>query len=392
MRGKKGQETGGSAATLIAIIALIMILYLIFLPPAERIKILEGGNSTTLGSDIDENDTLFLERPGRVDYLKRDEIDHNIPSFGLSVTTEGQLIKEIDSAYISNSLFSRGVEENISFSIDKENTENVLLSFKTLTHEGKLIVKVNGNVIFNSEITSSQINPIKIRKEFLNDENTIVFSVSDPGVAFWSGNEYSLQDVRINGDVTDLSKSSSRSIFIVNREEINNLDSARLQFFPDCNINQIGKLTVLLNGNEIFSGLPDCDIINSYEFSKSYMREDVNEIRFVSQEGNYLIDKITVKTKLKKPQDLIYYFELSDTQYDKVVSDDYRLRIRLEFVDDTSEKEGEIILNNRKHYFQTDEEEYVRYFDEFAEKGFNAIKLVPQQTMYITEISAEIVK
>ena len=63
------------------------------------------------------------------------------------------------------------------------------------------MIKLNENEIFNKEIGSINIDPIKLGEYLKEGTNTLEFSVSSPGIAFWATNEYSLESITITGDL-----------------------------------------------------------------------------------------------------------------------------------------------------------------------------------------------
>ena len=72
MKFKKAKPSGNAAAVLVAIIAALIVIYILFLPPAERQALLEGEVNET-GALIAEggNITLLSESPGRLDHERK---------------------------------------------------------------------------------------------------------------------------------------------------------------------------------------------------------------------------------------------------------------------------------------------------------------------------------
>ena len=96
---KKAQETGSSAALLVGIIALIVVLYIVILPPSEREKLL--GEDTDGGkADKDKNISILLEEfVGRIDFVKEPE-DIDLPNVFLVKSTESKVLERVGSILV----------------------------------------------------------------------------------------------------------------------------------------------------------------------------------------------------------------------------------------------------------------------------------------------------
>ncbi|MBA3064401.1 hypothetical protein FP803_03100 [Candidatus Woesearchaeota archaeon] len=168
MNNKKAQGTNAASATgFVALIVGLIVLYIIFLPPEERANLL-GENETAEeeGDSVEaEENILLLEYPGRIDYLKEKEYEHDISAFKLYKTINAQEIDIINPFVVRHGLFDE-VKKEAPFKIsDLKNTENVLLSFTAKKYNGLLTIKLNGVNIFESEITTSSPKPIKLKKD-----------------------------------------------------------------------------------------------------------------------------------------------------------------------------------------------------------------------------------
>jgi len=73
-------QGGTNAAILVAVIAGLIILYILFLPEAERRAILEDGPGDSSSNGDDDLDILLREFPGRIDIVKEIE-DKIIPKY-----------------------------------------------------------------------------------------------------------------------------------------------------------------------------------------------------------------------------------------------------------------------------------------------------------------------
>ena len=81
MNMKKRADGAPAAATLLAIIMGLIVLYVLFIPPAERAKLLGDDSTTTsMGSTTTKGLVLLKESPGRVDFLPEDTNEHALPA------------------------------------------------------------------------------------------------------------------------------------------------------------------------------------------------------------------------------------------------------------------------------------------------------------------------
>jgi len=397
MNNKKAQGTNAASATgFIALIVGLIILYIIFLPPDERANLL-GENETVEVkedevSEEDEENILMLEYPGRIDYLKEKEYEHDISTFKLYKTINAQELDTINPFIIRHGLFDE-VKKEIPFKIsDLKNTENILLSFTAKKYNGLLTIKLNDINIFESEITTSNPNPIKLKKDYLEEDNMLEFSVSGTGVKFWSTNVYSFDDIRIVGDVADISRQESKNIFFISENEKLNLERAKLRFWPECEQEDVGKLDVLINYQEVFSGVPDCKTINMYLFSPTVLHKGDNNIVFKTDKGSYRIEQIKITTDLRELTYPTYYFEINESAYDKIKNDEYDAVFSIEFVDDKQDKEMNLNINNRIISVDTDKPMYYKNIDSYVKEGNNFIKIEPLSMLDIIELKVELEK
>lgn len=392
LRKKAQTVNAGNAAVLVMLIMFVIIMYVLVLPPAEREELL-GDNETSEEEkdEIKENESILLEEHiGRLDFVDEREYEHTIPSFYLYKTTESVEIRNINPFIVRNAVFDSKGYDTSFFVKDLENTKNVFLSFHAKTHVGVLSIMLNGIKIFEGDINSYNVDPISLADDLLQDRNTLEFSVSDVGWQFWKANEYHLDNVRIIGDVTDVSRQESRNIFYITSVEKENLDRAHIKFSPECSPGSVGRMEVYINNNVVFSGVPDCGILNTHEFSPAMLLSGSNSVVFRTEEGSYLVDLIEIKTKLKKTSFVVFYFELNSTQYDDVLHDRVNVNMSLEFVDDDNLKEAKIIINGHETGMFTRRRIYSRIIDPYIQRKNNAIKIVPKETLDIITLTVKL--
>ena len=175
---------------LVILIAILIILYMLLIPPEAQRDILEKGgledkayiepaqNSNSL-TQTKGTKNILLESPGLVfpDSSKKETI--KIPSVNLFSVTSQKIINLVNSLSVSRSLFSNNFQD-ISFKLDDlENLKGIKLFFNTLNSKGNLIIYLNNNIIFKG-LASNEVLPLEIPVSNLNNQNILRFEVSSP--------------------------------------------------------------------------------------------------------------------------------------------------------------------------------------------------------------------
>ena len=391
---KRGQAAAG-AAVLLAIIAGILIMFIILVPPKQRAELL-GESNTSTGTTLRTSaaaENLLKQSPGRLDFLAQRDVEHPLPVINIYTKTEGKVLAEKNVAYAKKGAFS---EEDTEFPFslaEVSQINNVLLSLAVDDIQGKLIILLNGEQIFNDQADVGPITPITLPKNSLQAQNKLVFRASSPGLAFWKTNEISLSKIKVVADVTNTEAQSSKNIFLLSETEKRNLERVKLKFQPNCELSEAGTLTIAINNNEIFKGIPDCDIaMVPIEFSPALVYQGENEIVFSAEKGTYVLSHVLIETKLNEVEFPTYYFQLSKEQFEDIQHDKSRLRLTMDFVDVVTRKIGDVVFNGHITSFDTKEvTETVDLTDDVAE-GTNALKIKPRKTLEIREIRADLVK
>lgn len=392
---KKGQPAAG-AAILLVVIAGLLVMFVILLPPSERAELLGENISKNATSTLDEavdEETLLVESPGRIDFLGQREIEHPLPVINIFTTTGTEVLAEKNVVSAKRALFTEKTD-SMRFTIkDLDNTENLLLSFSVERGKGELLMTLNGETIFDAEVEAGVLPPVQLPSNTLQEQNELLFSVSSPGMAFWATHEAVLKEVQVIADVTDVGAQAASSIFLVSDTEKNNLEKVTLRFQPDCIFDQVGKLTVVLNGRVLYSAVPDCDLaFVPIEISPTVIVEGENEIAFRAERGSYLLSHVLLESRLREVEFPTYFFELSHEQFGAIKREDLRLRLELDFVDTVSRKFGEIIINGHTRGFDTKEVNLVMDISDEAVRGNNAVKIQPQKTIEVRELQVDLVE
>jgi hypothetical protein len=391
-RRKRGQAAG--AAVLVAIIAVIIIGFVILIPPSDRAKLLDEDKTTSRpssSSSVSESN-LIIASPGRIDYLTQREIEHPLPTINVFTRTEGKILAEKNLVSAKRGAFSDDQGRFIFEVVDLKNTGNVLLSFNVIETKGRLKITLNGDEVFNSELGVGVSSLITLPKNSLSGSNELIFSLSSPGLAFWSTNLVNLNNVKIVADVTDVGAQFSRHVFLISETEKNNLEKVKLKFQPSCTQSDVGRLTIDINGNEIYSAVPDCALnMVPIEFSPTILYAGENQVTFNAEGGTYILSHVLVESDLSSVEFPTYYFDVSNNEYEEVKEGNKRLRLELNFVDVVSSKYGSIVFNGHTRSFDTKEIEFVTDISEDIVRGTNAVKIKPKKTIEVRELRVDLV-
>jgi len=394
MFDKRGQAAG--AAVLIAIIAGLIVMFIILAPPSEREEIL-GTSETSDGTDDSgkgvTSRVLLKERPGRIDFIDQEDFEHPLPVINVYTKTESKALAQKNLARAKKRIFSEEQGEFKFFISDLEAVDDLLLSFFTSDSEGNLIVKLNGEEIYNAPAVDGAVQPLKLSKGSLQPDNLVTFVVSSPGLAFWHTNEVIVTNIKVTAAVTSREAEKSSNIFIVSETEKRNLDRVALTFQPSCIVGDVGKLRIEVNEDVIYDAVPDCDVaMVPIEFSPLQVNQGENMVTFFTEKGSYQLSNVVIKSKLKGVDFKTYYFDLSFEQYQSVKSGKMRVRMEMNFVDVTSEKVGKLIFNGNTRNFDTREVSTIMDLSSDIVQGSNAIKIKPDRTLEVRELKVELVK
>ena len=386
----KGQNTAGGAAAFIAIIAGALLLYILLVPPEVREQLLDDDykrpidNGDDPGNDIDINQTLLSEAPGRITHLMKDEFDHHLSSFNLYSTRDSKSRTIGQGIYVRRGVFE---EKNDKVEFDmphKELVDNIYLDFnlnQNRENKGSLRIWLNGRKIFDSEVGRSLTSPISISDDIIEEENVMEFEVSGVGWKFWTINEYEVNDLEIFYTEIDKSRQRSEQTFMVSETEKHNLDFARIEFNADCNPRTAGVLEVRLNRQNLYSSVPDCGHMNRFDVPSEAVNEGQNRLEFEAREGDFLITNAKVRTHMEEMTFPVYYFQAPEDIFtaEGNLKSNLDVYINFDFLDDGTQKSARVFINGQQFYMDTRDKEYERRINGYIEEGNNAIKIEPDR-------------
>lgn len=376
-----------NAAILVAIIGGLIILYIVFLPDSEREALLENKSVSKSGSSDDDDTILLRVFPGRLDIVEDIE-NKQIPNIFLFESTNAKELERINAFIVRNGWLDTSTKI-IDFDIsDFDNTENVIFSFQTKKNDGILTIKLNNEIIFESDIDQQTPGPVKLRKDDLLRSNTLELSLSGVGAKFWKTNEYTFEDVKIIGDITDKTKQQSRNIFTLTGTELSNIEEANLRFVPYCsNVADVGTLEISVNGRNLFSAVPVCEDSYKQPLPLNLLETGENNIVFKTNKGSYSVEQIRIDFEEEELKSNVYFFEVNQSTIDEREDDDDKdFILTIEFVDDDENKRADLNINDRLSSIDEEDRIFTKNLNNFIEEGNNFIELRPRNRLDVREI------
>lgn len=390
MKENRKSQGGLNAAVLVAIIAGLIILYIIFLPTSERENLIDdktGGSQGNGGS----TSALLKVFPGLLSVSSGLENEKKIPNIFLVETTNAKELEKINPFVVRNSWFNKQ-DKKIDFEIeDLANTGNVVLSFTAKKSEGTLMIKLNGATIFENDLNGGAAEPVRLGK-ILAKANSLEFSVSSSGAKFWTTNEYSLENVKILGDITDTTRQESANLFILTDSELQSMDKATLKFIPYCkNVKDLGALDIFVNNKKLFSSVPICDNAYKQSMPKSILNQDGNNIIFKTSKGSYSVEQIKISLEFKEPKLKTYFFEISSNAFNDIKRGSKSIQALIKFTDDKKTKRLKLDVNGHLETVDTQKQEFTRIINNKISEGNNFIRLEPFEDIEVAELRVNIV-
>jgi hypothetical protein len=395
---RRGQEFRSSTPLVILLIGVIIILYILFLPPAQREALLSGtstpgGGYGDGGVPTGSGVVLIDKYVGTLQADTGATRDHSIPSTTVFTAVSTEEVKLIDSMLVKKSAFS-SQDGELTFKADPGLGKNYLLTFNVEQAKGPLFISLNGNPIFERAITSKSPEPIRLPQEYIQPENTLTFSAGSAGWQFWSSNTYHLRNILVSADVTSYEGASAEQHFTLTTDEYKAMEKGVLELVPQCDPKKTGRLTINVNGRLLYAGFIDCGVITRQDIAKELLNAGDNRLGFSSSQGSYTIDRVKVVSVLKQQEYPVFYFNLPPDMFQQANVFAGRVVLTLRFSEGNALKQGTIIVNGYQDSFQTTSYYYQASLDpNILVPNANSVQIAPQGTsLNIPELRVEMLE
>ena len=372
---KKGSS---SVAGLVFLIAVFIIIYILVMPPCDKCRLLDNGDCTEVCDGNGAEGILLSDEIGEVNL--KDEITHTLDPVNLYIRVEPEEEKLAGSLFVNRAWFGN-VDQDLSFELeDLDNLEEVYFSAKVAEGKGKLFIELNDRLVDQIEENRGSIL-VSLPSSYLKEKNNLKLYTSSPGIAFWSKNQYDLEDLKIRKEFERVHYEESRT-FSMSKSERESLIESNLQFSVFCSAaGSLSVLKVYLNDELLSSESIACESFDKeIELKGSNLNIGENKISFVIDDGTYLLTPITIKNRLNKEIYPSYNFNIDGEIYDSTGF--YFLSLQM----GSGRKEAKILLNNHNIELDSEDSYFQRDITNYIKKGNNFLEIVPEENFEINSI------
>jgi hypothetical protein len=199
---------------------------------------------------------------------------------------------------------------------------------------GNLIITWNGAEVYNKKAGKGK-ETVSLDSSQIKASNTMIISAQGPGLVFWAATVYELSNFNVNAEYGP----AKFLDFEVSQDELESLDRFNLDWFT---ASKRGTLVIKVNGDEIFSGVPERT--DSVEFTDTSLPTasivpGKNRLAFMAANGSYELQDVRMRTYVSKSQRIMRErFELTTVQVDSLKAKGGVVRIYVEDI----EREGNL--------------------------------------------------
>ncbi len=380
MIGRKCQSAV-EVSVLIFLLAVAIVGYIILLPEADRNALI--GEQATEDKNSVSGEVLISESLGKISPSKSTSQKRQLEPIRLYSTVESNAESLVSSLSVSRNLIQNNYRE-ITFDVDNLNElEGLGLLFLVSESSGTLKIELNDNWVYEGDLTSNEL-PLDLPVDYLLNENNVLKLSTNLAWNIFSPSYYLLQDIRLIEDyrVSDIISTRTFSV-----EDPTIVSSATLNYYITCNADDEGVLTISMNDQELFSDMIFCKYLQERELvlDEDYLRTS-NTLKFEINKGDYNIEEIEVVVKTKTRDYPTVSFDVDSDLYSQIISGEKEVYLKLSFGDDSSNKQGEVLVQEYSFSFDTYEGTYEKEISEYIENGVNTLTIEPENNMNIENL------
>ena len=382
------QNNAGPAAALVILTGLFIILYILFLPPADRAALIGGATGDTQDPTVvDPLDRLLDESLGQITPLRESSETRNLNAFTLLARGEYTPIFSSGSAEVFTSRYDRRTYER-TFMLEAVPTDaRMSISFSEVS--GSIRVYVNNQEVYSGRPLSrsnKQILDLPITQGI----NTVRIESAERWW-FWGSNSAQIDSVQIIANVYSPQTARAEQVFSMPSENRQHLERATLRFLLSCDTPS-QQLIIRVNDALVGSQSYQCESPQEIEIPRSAL-QDTNTLRFEASSGVVSVHAPTIRFFYERALDPLYYFHLREDQWRDLREGRKEARLYFSFVRDGNEKD--IIADVNGNFVSVrlagNENEFRQDITRFIEEGENYVRLDVRRTANIVKFQVFLV-
>ncbi len=376
------KNAGNPVSTLIIIIGVLIVLYVLVMPPCDKCELLKTDCPSHCDDEDSSDDVLLSVEPG--DVSLSDRRDYDLGSLNLYSHSEPVIDGLADSLDVSKGWFGT-VNQDLVFNIDSfSDLDSVTLSFVVVDSRGNLKIYLNDRQIYSESASSGRTVEVDLPVSYLEESNNLRMESEMPGLAFWVRNYYDLRDIEIM-QYFEIVHSSEEKSFFMSDSELDAFDDAELEYSIYCSsLDGNAQFKVYFNDDLIHSETVGC-ITDDFSIDLDYgdFEEGRNEIKFLVDNGNFMLSDIEVKVWFDEDVYPSYDFDV-----DEKYGNDFELYMKF---DSSGEKRADIYLNGDVIVLDTSSSTFRREITEYIVVGTNYLEIRPDNEFEIDRLKVSIV-
>ncbi len=310
-------------------------------------------------------------------------------SFGVGLPQK-ESIKSVPMMEITAGLFGSASEE-YTVNVPEHIVEwlkggEITFTIEDSNQYGNLVITWNGAVVYDNKAGSGD-QTVTLYSNNIKKENTLKIYAQGPGMLFWAATVYNLKDFDVSAEYGPAKFVS----FAVSQDELESLDRFDLSWFTS---SKRGTLIVKVNGEEIFSGIPERQ--QSIEFTDTDMMSasiipGSNRLAFMAVNGSYELQDVMMKTYVSKDQRVMKEkFDLTEPQLESLKAKGGVVRMYVEDIERTGDLLVKINEKSAGSVYATEGWNSVPFDEDILERGTNWLQISGTGTFDVGDVSVEL--
>lgn len=365
-----------AAAVGVLVVGILIVAYLMSLPREDKCKSMPDLPECQEDSNLSES-VLLSESPGFLQPIE-DSIEYNIGSIDLFTreTTEIPFAISTDPTVEKSWFNSKKITQD--FEVPGEAKKiYVIVGIAQAEGFASLAVVINGKTV--GRVVGAGTHFVDIPIDSVKRDNTLELIPSTPIIPGIT-NRFKINYLALKQTYTTTQPKIERSFII--SQDANDILSAMLTFTADCYSKD--SLKVRINNDTVVNE----KICTEYSNDVMSALARSNIISFET-EGNYFIHNVKLKVKFKQKDYVTYYFSINKDDFEKIDEGRVLAFLKLRFPD-AEKKKITVYANGNPINIDTANLEYKTAIGMLLKRGQNSIKIVPEKSVSIGQLSIEL--